>query len=74
MTKKDYIKIAASLNVLFMDANETSEVELIGEITNVLCDVFKKDNSRFDPELFKAAVKHLNKVLDEEGYRTTFNA
>ena len=58
MTKKDYIKIAAALNVLYLDANETNEVKLIGTITNILCEVFKKDNPRFDPEIFKGAVQY----------------
>ena len=69
MTKKDYIKIAAALNVLYIDANETNEVKLIGTITNILCEVFKKDNPRFDPEIFKGAVQYLNNTLDVNGYK-----
>jgi hypothetical protein len=69
MTKKDYIKIAAALNVLYLDANEIKEVKLIGTITNILCEVFKKDNPRFDPEIFKGAVQYLNNTLDVDGYK-----
>jgi len=50
MTKKDYIAIAKALKNLDFD-KETKE-----KIADVLSEVFKRDNPRFDNERFHKAI------------------
>jgi hypothetical protein len=52
MTTKDYIKIAAMINVAIASERETGEIETVRDLTPRLAAMLREDNSRFNEATF----------------------
>lgn len=58
MSKKDYIKIAgliASFKYVAVKANNNAAISFIDNFENAMCELFKEDNPRFNPDRFHEA-------------------
>lgn len=66
MTKKDYIKIADTINNLRMwkservtlPANIKANVVIVGDVVDAFCDMLEADNPKFNREKF---INYINK-------------
>lgn len=56
MTKKDYEAFAESLQDLQRDCAENGRVSM-DDVLDVMSDVFRRDNARFDAARFRAACR-----------------